>query len=190
MESKKLKYSEISLQSTNLNMKALTKENSGVLFNLYSDTEIQKYTDIDRLRSLSDTQKFIDTENKEADNQDLIFLGVFSRATKDFLGIISLFNIDQKHSFASLGFQLVKDYWGRGIMHESLMHFIKFVFEELNFHRIEAQVYIGNEKSINVLDRLGFTKEGQLRQNFLIEGKYQDSYLYSILRTEFLKSPL
>ena len=54
-------------------------------------------------------------------------------------------------------------------MNESLNHFIKFVFEELNFHRIEAQTYIGNERSINVLKRLGFSKEGQLRQNFLIE---------------------
>jgi ribosomal-protein-alanine N-acetyltransferase len=187
MDKIKLKYSEISLQSTNLNIRALTKEDSGVLFNLYSDTEIQQFTDIERLRSLSDAQEFINEGNKEADNQDLVFLGIFSRATKDFLGTISLFNIDRKHSFASLGFQLVKDYWGRGIMHESLNHFLKFVFEKLNFHRIEAQTYIENERSLNVLNRLGFIREGQLRQNFLIEGKYEDSYLYSILRTEFIK---
>ncbi len=190
MDNQKIKYSEISLQSTNLNIRTLTKEDNSSLFNLYSNTEIQKYTDIDLLKSLGDTQKLVSYYNEEIDHQNLIFLGVFSRATKDFLGTISLFNIDHKHSFASLGFQLVKDYWGRGIMHESLEHFIKFVFEELSFHRIEAQTYTGNERSVNVLNRLGFTREGQLRQNFLIEGKYEDSYLYSILRTEFLKNPL
>lgn len=185
----KINFAEINIQSTNLNIRALTKEDSSKLFSLYSDTEVQQYTDIEILRSISDTQKLINAWHKEADKQDLIFLGLFSRATKDFLGTISLFNIDKKHSCASLGFQLVKDFWGRGLMNESLNHFIKFVFEELNFHRIEAQTYIGNERSINVLKRLGFSKEGQLRQNFLIENKYEDSYLYSILRTEFLITP-
>ena len=189
MDKIKLNFTEINIQSTNLNIRPLTKEDSSKLFNLYSDTEVQLYTDIEILKSLSDTQKLINAWNKEADEQDLIFLGIFSRATKDFLGTISLFNIDRKHSFGSLGFQLVKDYWGRGIMNESLNYFIKFVFEELNFHRIEAQTYTGNERSIKVLNRLGFSKEGQLRQNFLIENKYEDSYLYSILRTEFLNTP-
>ena len=189
MDKIKLNYTEINIQSTNLNIRQLTKEDSSKLFNLYSDTEVQRYTDIEILKNLSDTQKLINAWNKEADEQNLIFLGVFSRATKDFLGTITLFNIDHKHSFASLGFQLVKDYWGRGIMNECLNYFIKFAFEELNFHRIEAQTYNGNEKSIKVLTRLGFSKEGELRQNFLIENKYENSYLYSILRTEFLNTP-
>jgi len=186
----KLNFSEISIQSINLNIRPLTKEDSSELFNLYSNLEVQKYTDIEILKSLSDTQKLINSWNKEAGEQDLIFLGIFSRATKDFLGTISLFNIDRKHSYASLGFQLVKDYWGRGIMNESLTNFVKFVFEELNLHRIEAQTYIGNERSANVLTRLGFKNEGKLRQNFLIDGKYEDSYLYSILRSEFIKNPI
>ena len=149
MDKIKLNFSEINIQSTNLNIRALTKEDSSKLFNLYSDTEVQQYTDIELLKSLGDTQKLINSWNKEADHQDLIFLGIFSRATKDFLGTVSLFNIDRKHSFGSLGFQLVKDYWGRGIMNESLTNFVKFMFEKLNFHRIEAQTYVGNERSIN-----------------------------------------
>lgn len=190
MDKVKFNFSEINIQSTNLNIRALVKEDSNKLFNLYSDAEVQQYTDIEILRSLNDTQKLINTWSKEADEQELIFLGIFSRATKDFLGTISLFNIDRKHSFASLGFQLVKDYWGRGIMNESLNNFIKFVFEELNLHRIETQIYIENVRSINVLKRLGFKKDGQLRQNFLINGKYEDSYLFSILRSEFIKNPI
>ena len=75
----------INIQSTNLNIRALTKEDSSKLFSLYSDTEVQQYTDIEILRSLSDTQKLINAWHKEADKQDLIFLGLFSRATKDFL---------------------------------------------------------------------------------------------------------
>ncbi len=190
MDKTKLNYTEINLQSTNLIIRVLTKEDSSKLFNLYSDTEVQQYTNNERLKSLSDTQKLINSWNKEVIDQDLIFLGIFSRVTKDFLGTISLFNIDRKHSYATLGFQLVKDYWGRGIMNESLNNFVKFVFEKLKLHRIETQTFIGNVRSINVLNRLGFKKEGQLRQNFLIEGKYEDSYLWSILRSEFIKNPI
>jgi len=185
MDKAKLNFKEIFIQTTNLNIRPFTKEDSNELFALFSDTEAQRYTDIDLLKSLSDTQKRINSLNAKADNEELLFLGVFSRATKDFLGTISLYNIDYKHSFAFLGFQLAKDYWGRGLMHESLTAFIKFVFNELKLHRIEAQTFVENERSINVLNKLGFTKEGRLRQNFLIDEAFEDSYLFSILATEF-----
>lgn len=187
MDNTKQKYNNINIQSPNLNLRVLTKKDATELFSLYSNTEAQKYTDINIIKSISSTQKLLTEWNKDVDANKLIFLGIFSRATKDFLGTISLFDINQKHSFATIGFQLVKDYWGRGIMKESLLNFLKFVFEELNFHRIEAQTHIKNEKSIKVLKSLGFTKEGKLRQNFLIEGKFEDSYLYSMLKTEYNK---
>lgn len=180
-----IKLNEVFIQTKNLNIRLLTKEDSSNLFVLYSDTEAQRYTDIDLLKSLDDAQKRINSMNAKANNEELLPLGIFSRATKDFLGTISLYDFDYKHAYASLGFQLAKDYWGRGLMHESLTSFIKFVFNKLKLHRIEAQTYVENERSIKVLEQLGFKKEGKLRENFLIDGKYEDSYLYGILATDF-----
>jgi len=187
MDKPKINFNEISLNSNNLFLKHLDKENASDLFALYTDEEVQRYTDVDTFKNLGEAQKFIIECAKKAENQEFLFLGIFSRATKDFLGSIRLYHIDYKHKFATIGFQLVKDYWGRGRMHESLQTFLKFAFKELGLHRIEAQTFVENERGIKVLEKLKFAREGRLRQNFLIEDKFEDSYLYSLLKTEFLE---
>ncbi len=187
MDKPKINFNEIKINSNNLFLKPLSKENATDLFALHTDEEVQRYTDVAIFKNLGEAQKFITEYTKTAEKADFLFLGIFSRATKDFLGTIRLYHINYKHHFATIGFQLAKDYWGRGQMHESLQAFLKFVFTELGMHRIEAQTFVENEHGIKVLERLKFTREGRLRQNFLIEDKFEDSYLYSILKEEFLK---
>ncbi|MCF6240097.1 MAG: GNAT family N-acetyltransferase [Bacteroidales bacterium] len=187
MNKPKINFNEISINSNNLFLKPLSKENATDLFALYNDEEVQRYTDVDIFKNLGEAQKFIAEYPKIAEKGNYLFLGIFSRATKDFLGTLRLYHIDYKHRFATIGFQLAKDYWGRGQMHESLQAFLKFVFDEMDLHRIEAQTFIENERGIKVLERLKFTREGRLRQNFLIKDKFEDSYLYSLLKTEFLE---
>ncbi len=190
MDKPKINFNEININSNNLFLKPLSKENATDLFALYTDKEVQRYTDVDLFKNLGEAQKFISQYSKIAEKAEFLFLGIFSRATKDFLGTIRLYHIDYKHRFASIGFQLAKDYWGRGQMHESLQAFLKFAFNELGMHRIEAQTFVENERGIKVLERLKFVREGRLRENFLIEGKFEDSYLYSILKTEFLEKEI
>ena len=185
MNKSKINFNAINLNSNNLFLKPLTKENAGDLFAIRADKEVQKYTDTDAFKSLAEAQKHIADCSKRAENQEYLLLGIFSRATKDFLGTINLYHIDYKHNFATIGFQMAKDYWGRGYMNEALQTFLKFTFEEMDMHRIEAQTYIEHEKAIKVFDRLKFIREGRLRQNFLIDGNYVDSYLYSILKQDF-----
>ena len=188
MDKPKINFNEISLNSNNLYLRPLEKENATDLFALHSDEEVQRFTDVDIFKNLGEAQKFITECARRAEHREYLFLGIFSRATKDFLGTVRLYHIDYKHKFATIGFQLAKDYWGRGRMHEALQSFLKFIFEDLNLNRIEAQTFVENNKGIKVLERLKFTREGRLRQNFLIEGKFEDSYLYSLLKEEFIES--
>lgn len=185
MNKLKINFNQISVSSNNLFLKPLSKDNVSDLFALYADKEVQRYTDVDIFKNLNEAQKYISDYIKIAEKSEFLLLGIFSRATKDFLGIIRLYHIDYKHRFATIGFQLAKDYWGRGQMYEGLQAFLKFAFTELEMHRIEAQTFVENERGIKVLERLKFTREGRLRQNFLINGKFEDSYLYSILKDEF-----
>jgi len=188
MDKPKINFNEINLNSNNLFLKPLNKENATDLFALHSDEEVQHYTDVTIFKNLGEAQKFIAECVKRAENQEYLFLGIFSRATKDFLGTLRLYHIDYKHRFATVGFQLAKDYWGRGRMHEALQSFLKFSFDDLNLNRVEAQTFVENERGIKVLEKLKFTREGRLRQNFLIDGKFEDSYLYGLLKEEFIES--
>ena len=67
-------------------------------------------------------------------------------------------------SRAEIGYELSKDYWHQGIMVEALQRIIPFGFDEMGIHRMQASVFPENHASIHLLEKLGFEKEGVLKQ--------------------------
>lgn len=79
-----------------------------------------------------------------------------------------------------LGYKIHFENEGKGYMSEALKESIRFVFEDLNIHRIEANYVPSNERSGRVLERIGFKKEG-LAENYLhINGEWRDHILTSL----------
>lgn len=89
------------------------------------------------------------------------------------------------HSEGNIGYCLNKDYWGRGIATEASLALLRYGFEELRLHRIYATVDPDNVGSIRVLEKIGMTHEGRLRENMIIRGEYRDSLMLSILEHEW-----
>ena len=86
---------------------------------------------------------------------------------------------------AEVGYVLNPDYWGKGIMQEALTHVLAFGFERLGLNRIEARYVEENERSRHVMERVGMTFEGILRDGMLVKGKYVNVGICSILRSEW-----
>jgi ribosomal-protein-alanine N-acetyltransferase len=70
---------------------------------------------------------------------------------------------------------------GRGLMHEALAAAIRYAFDELRLHRIMANYIPTNERSGRLLRRLGFTVEGYARDYLLIDGRWRDHLLTSLI---------
>lgn len=86
----------------------------------------------------------------------------------------------------SIGYFLAEDNWGKGIATESVEMLVKFLFEEVNVNRIQAEVMPANEVSKKVLLKNGFMKEGLLRQAFIWSGKgIIDLEIYGILKGDY-----
>ena len=81
----------------------------------------------------------------------------------------------------SLGYSLAEDGQGKAYMHEALEAAIHYVFDDLNLHRVNANYMPHNRRSGNVLKRLGFTVEGYARDYLLINGKWEDHILTSLI---------
>ncbi len=79
-----------------------------------------------------------------------------------------------------LGYSLAETEQGNGYMTEALKAAIHFIFAEMNFHRIAANYMPRNQRSANVLKRLGFTVEGYARDYLLINGQWEDHILTSL----------
>lgn len=83
---------------------------------------------------------------------------------------------------ADLGYNLGNEYWNMGIMTEALGAVIEFAFETLHVNRIEASVSTKNYSSIRVLEKLGFVKEGVLRERCYMSDSFHDMMMLAILK--------
>lgn len=87
---------------------------------------------------------------------------------------------------AEMGYDLAKEHWGNGIMTEAMEAVIDFGFEEMGLNRIEVYVMPRNKRSVRLMKRLGFTREGLLRQRYFDEfGNFADDILFSMLRSDW-----
>lgn len=90
--------------------------------------------------------------------------------------------------FASLGYWLAEKDQGRGYMHEAMTAILKYAFQDLNLHRIHAATLAYNQRSINLLERCCFKREGFAEKYMQINGIWQDHILFGMPRENWQKS--
>ncbi len=107
---------------------------------------------------------------------------LFQERDDTLLGGLTLSNVRRGVTqAASVGYWVGKPFAGRGCMTRALSGAIRFAFEELKLHRLEAACMPTNHASISVLERNGFQREGLARRYLKINGVWQDHLLYATL---------
>ena len=107
---------------------------------------------------------------------------IFNIEDKSLLGGVNVGNVRRGVSqSASLGYWIGKQYCKKGYMKEALGILIPSLFSDLQLNRIEAATLENNIASKNLLNKIGFKKEGKLRRYLKINGEWQDHILYSLL---------
>ena len=105
---------------------------------------------------------------------------IFERGSGKLSGGITLGNIRHGVSQSGhIGYWIGERYAGRGMMTDAVKVLARFSFDTLRLHRIEAACIPDNARSIRVLEKAGFRREGLLRSYLRINGLWQDHYLYA-----------
>lgn len=100
--------------------------------------------------------------------------------------VVVFFNTHPEHSRTEIGYELSKEYWGKGIASEALEAIILYGFQHFQLERIEALVEPANSASSKLLEKNGFKREGLLRHYEFTCGKFDDLYMYSILKGDII----
>lgn len=109
-----------------------------------------------------------------------------ARSTDDrMLGHASLFNFNEQSGRADLGYGLARAHWGQGFMHEALVAVVDYAFGPLGARRLEADCDPDNLGSIRALERLGFVREGTMRERWVVGGQISDSAVWGLLAREW-----
>ena len=107
---------------------------------------------------------------------------IFDKVTGRLAGGITLGNI--RHGVAQsgqIGYWMGVNHAGKGLMHEAVLLVVQFGFETLRLHRIEAACIPDNQRSIRVLEKAGFRREGLSRSYLRINGVWRDHLLYALI---------
>ncbi|MFJ7669323.1 GNAT family N-acetyltransferase [Lysinibacillus sp. NPDC097195] len=108
--------------------------------------------------------------------------GIYELGTNNLIGHIALYAIKRlPYSSAFVGYAMDEIYVGKGIVTEAVELVVKFAFEQIGLHRVEAYVSTENMASIRVLEKSGFQQEGLLRKLLYINGQWVDHYMYARL---------
>ena len=131
--------------------------------------------------------KIADSEKEFAAGQSLR-LFMFSRAEPSrVVGSINFTNIMRGFIHACfLGYSLAEAEQGKGFMHEALAACLPFVLRDMHLHRVMANYIPRNARSGRVLERLGFRREGEAKAYLLINGKWEDHVLTSLVNPDWV----
>jgi ribosomal-protein-serine acetyltransferase len=138
---------------------------------------------VERMQHKENFLDFIDhCKKRTADGADYAYVVYWN---KQLVGRIGIYYIDKYNRIGSIGYWIGQEYEGRGIMTKATNALISYGFKTLGLNRIEIKCGTKNYKSQGIPERLGFKKEGVLRQAEILNEEYQDLNLYSILKSEF-----
>lgn len=117
---------------------------------------------------------------------DAVFFSVTSKATQQYLGNVWLWGIAPVHRSAELRILLGRsDEQNRGCGTEACRLLLKFAFEQLNLNKVFLYVLADNAAARKAFSKSGFSEEGVLKEEFYLDGRYQDALRMSILRSQW-----
>jgi len=150
------------------------------MFEYASREEVAQYVLWDRHRTVGNSEDFIKKVLKayKKGEENLVW-GIEYIKEHKFIGSAGLHNLDESNRNAELGYVVSHKYKNRGFATEASSEILRFGFENLKLHRLYARVFPGNKPSARVLEKLGFVKEGTMKQSVYMNNRYHDTILYA-----------
>lgn len=117
--------------------------------------------------------------------RDKYFFAIIEKASGCYLGEIGFTLLDE--GLAELGYFIKQPYWKRGIVTEAGEAVLEFAFCNLGLHKMITGCVKENVGSERVMIKLGFSKEGELKEHQLVQGEWKDRVIYGYLKKDYLK---
>jgi ribosomal-protein-alanine N-acetyltransferase len=176
------------IHTERLYLRKISLKDAKTLFQYWSDPKVTKYLNITTFKNIEQSYIMIRLLSSLYRTKKGIRWTIVTKDTKDVIGTCGFNNWVKKSSRGEIGYELGKEYWGKGYASEAVKEILKYGFKTMNLNRIEAFTVPEATSSINLLEKLGFKKEGLLRDYGFWNGKYWDENIYSLLRKDWIKN--
>lgn len=174
------------LHTERLTLRLACADDLAGLLHVHADAEVNRFLPYTTWQGMADAEDWFGRVLQRREADESLQLVIADRHSGQVLGSCLLFHFDHDSGLAEVGYALGRPHWGQGIMREALRALLAYAFTELGLRRLEAEVDPRNRASGQLLLRLGFAREGLLRQRRVMKGEIKDAELYGCLRDEWL----
>lgn len=179
-----------SIETKRLVLREVTEDDANSMLAYLSDEEVTRHMGLTPFVSKEEALEEIEWYQTIFENGTGTRWGITIKGQDRVIGSCGFLNLSNKHHRSEIGFELSREHWGKGLAAEALQAVIIHGFTRLGLNRIEALIEPANSPSQKLIERTGFVQEGLLRSYEYTRGKFDDLYIYSLLKQEFVaKSP-
>lgn len=155
------------------------------VFSIFGDVQAMRYWSHEPLESLDAAREYLDGIDSGFADRTFFQWAITTPEADRLIGTVTLGSWHRTNRHAEIGFVLHPAQWGKGFAFEAVRAVLRFGFEQMDLHRVEAEIDPRNAASARLLERLGFAHEGLLRERWYLYDEWCDSALYGLLRRDF-----
>lgn len=173
------------LPTARLLLRPFAQADAQALFALQSNARVLRYWDAPPWKERARAERFIATCAQMAQEGTGARLAIERAADRAFIGWCCLVQWNPDHRSARMGYCLDEPAWGQGFATEAAAALLHWAFDSLDLNRVQAETDTRNTASSRVLEKLGFVREGMLREDCIVNGEVSDSWVYGLLRRDW-----
>ncbi|OBA04007.1 acetyltransferase [Bacillus subtilis] len=171
------------LETDRLTLRQITDQDAEAIFACFSNHGVTRYYGLENMESIEEATSMIQTFAALYQEKRGIRWGIERRDTKELIGTIGFHALAKKHRRAEIGYEIIPAHWRNGFASEAISETVSYGFASLGLTRIGAVVFTQNEASNQLLVKMGFQKEGVLRQYMYQNGIPYNTNVFSILKS-------
>ena len=173
------------LHTARLLLRPFTPADTDAIFALQSNPQVLRYWDSPPWTERARAERFIAMCQQMEQDGSGARLAIERKADRMFIGWCVLFEWNPDYRSAGIGYCLDAATWGQGFATEAAGALLQWAFDTLDLNRVQAETDTRNTASARVLEKLGFVREGTLREDCVVNGEVSDSWVYGLLRREW-----
>jgi ribosomal-protein-alanine N-acetyltransferase len=152
---------------------------------LHSDPAVMRYWSFPAWTAPAQAHEYFATACASRDPARMLCWAIAHRQDDRLIGAATLYDIDPVQGRAAVGYALSSRHWGQGYGREALGLALAHAFDGLGLRRVEADIDPRNAASCRLVERLGFEREGLLRERWHVAGELCDTALYGLLARDW-----
>ena len=151
------------------------------VFQLRSNKNVMQFIDKPLAQTTDDAMALIQKIEDGHEKNENITWAITLQNRPELIGTIGFWHIDKENYRAEIGYLLHPGFQGKRLMQEAIEMVLKYGFQTMRLHSVEANVNPANNASIKLLEKNKFVKEAHFKENYFYDGKFLDSAIYSLL---------